>query len=162
LPAEDKEFFNMACGLPESFQSWFLITQLHVWLCMVRLKGEDIAGKNLSQALFDCFIDDVEDHIRVIGITSGSLIARSMRELLSQFYGMNLAYDEGASSNNDAVLAAALWRNLFVMKGKPEHLATMVHYVRRQLHRLDSTPSRQLLRGLFRWENPVKLSNDGA
>jgi cytochrome b pre-mRNA-processing protein 3 len=157
LPAENKKFFNVQCELPETFQTWFLITQLHVWMFIVRLKGEDSNGKSLSQALLDCFFDDIEDHIRFNGITSNSLISRNMKELLSQLYGINLAYDEGLSSGNDTVLAAALWRNLFIMKGKPEHLAIMTHYVRRQLHRLDLTLSGQLLQGLFQWEDPMKL-----
>lgn len=28
------------CQLPDTFQSWFLITHLHVWMCLVRLKQE--------------------------------------------------------------------------------------------------------------------------
>lgn len=28
------------CGLPDTFQSWFLIAQLHVWMSLVRLKAE--------------------------------------------------------------------------------------------------------------------------
>lgn len=30
--------FYRRCGLPDTMQSWFLVTQLHLWMCLVRLK----------------------------------------------------------------------------------------------------------------------------
>ena len=32
--------FFRVCDLPDTFQSWFLVTQLHVWMSLVRLKQE--------------------------------------------------------------------------------------------------------------------------
>jgi hypothetical protein len=54
-----------ACDLPPTFQSWFTITNLHVWLLTVRLRAlPQPHGTNHIQGLIDHFFLDVEDRIR--------------------------------------------------------------------------------------------------
>ena len=93
--------------------------------------------------------------------------AESTRELLSMFYGLLFAYDEGLTKSDD-VLAAAVWRNLFhsskvagmrnrtarahaVPRPAPQatanavDIAAMVEYIRSTVHALDDIDSEQLL-----------------
>lgn len=46
-------------------------------------------------------------------VKQGRLIKGYLRDMLYQYHGANLGYDEGLISDNDAILAAAIWRNLF-------------------------------------------------
>jgi cytochrome b pre-mRNA-processing protein 3 len=58
---------NIDCYLPPTFQSWFTITNLHVWLLTVRLRALPAdSGKPAVQGLIDHFFLDVEDRIRYV------------------------------------------------------------------------------------------------
>ncbi|EPS97892.1 hypothetical protein FOMPIDRAFT_16300, partial [Fomitopsis schrenkii] len=66
-PEEDKAFWQEECHLPPTFQSWFTIVNLHVWLLTVRLRAlPPPHGTNSVQALIDHFFLDVEDRVRAI------------------------------------------------------------------------------------------------
>lgn len=55
------------CHLPPTFQSWFTVVNLHVWLLTVRLRAlPPPHGMNHIQALIDHFFLDVEDRVRAI------------------------------------------------------------------------------------------------
>lgn len=55
------------CHLPPTFQSWFTVTNLHVWLLTVRLRAlPPPHGMNHIQGLIDHFFLDVEDRIRAV------------------------------------------------------------------------------------------------
>jgi cytochrome b pre-mRNA-processing protein 3 len=60
-------FTRTACHLPPTFQSWFTVTNLHIWLLTVRLRAlpNPHADEHI-QALIDHFFIDVEDRIRAI------------------------------------------------------------------------------------------------
>ena len=55
------------CHLPPTFQSWFTVTNLHVWLLTVRLRALPAEhGRHYVQALIDHFFIDIEDRIRAV------------------------------------------------------------------------------------------------
>lgn len=55
------------CHLPPTFQSWFTVTNLHIWMLTVRLRALPRGhGKPYNQALIDHFFIDVEDRIRAV------------------------------------------------------------------------------------------------
>ncbi|CAG8758132.1 957_t:CDS:2, partial [Dentiscutata heterogama] len=62
---ENREFFIDTCGLPDSFQTWFQITLLHVWMLMVRFRPEN-DGKVYMQQLVNHLFDDAEWRMREI------------------------------------------------------------------------------------------------
>lgn len=55
------------CGLSDNYQTWFAITQLHVWMLMVRLRSEG-SGKLLIQELINRFFEDAEDRMFALGV----------------------------------------------------------------------------------------------
>jgi hypothetical protein len=57
------------CNLPDNFQSWFSVTQLHVWMLMVHLRAEG-QGKLYIQELVNRFFEDAEGRIRQHGVSS--------------------------------------------------------------------------------------------
>jgi cytochrome b pre-mRNA-processing protein 3 len=102
------------CSLPPSFQTWFSITTLHVWLLSVRFRSlPPPLGRTYIQELINHFFIDVELRIRgPYAVTQGRLIKGYMKDMLEQYHGSCAAYDEGLISS-DPVLAAAVWRNVF-------------------------------------------------
>ena len=55
------------CHLPPTFQSWFTVTNLHVWMLTTRLRALPAPhGQAYIQGLIDHFFFDVEDRIRQV------------------------------------------------------------------------------------------------
>ncbi|XP_069484636.1 ubiquinol-cytochrome-c reductase complex assembly factor 1-like isoform X2 [Ambystoma mexicanum] len=152
------EFFDK-CSLPDTLNSWFLVTQLHVWMCLVRMKQEGRAGKYMCRYIVHSMWEDVEQRGKVMGIDSVSLKS-SMRTMTEHFYAAIFGYDEGILSE-DRVLGAALWRNFFSKQCEdPRQLELMVEYVRKQMQYLDSINGEDLLlTGDVTWR---PLVEDGA
>ncbi|XP_068063540.1 ubiquinol-cytochrome c reductase complex assembly factor 1 isoform X3 [Anomalospiza imberbis] len=61
-----EEFFNR-CQMPDTLNSWFLVAQLHVWMCLVRLKQEGRTGKYMCRYIVHCMWEDVEQRGKVMG-----------------------------------------------------------------------------------------------
>ncbi|KAM5135666.1 ubiquinol-cytochrome c reductase complex assembly factor 1 [Mantella aurantiaca] len=137
------EFFEK-CSLPDTLNSWFLVTQLHVWMCMVRMKQQGREGKYMCRFIVYSMWEDAEQRGKVMGIDSVTM-KKTMRALTEIFYASIFGYDEGIISD-DRVLASALWRNLFHMRcDDPRQLELMVEYVRKQMQYLDSLNGEDLL-----------------
>ncbi|GAA5909926.1 Cbp3p [Sporobolomyces salmoneus] len=107
-------FWYEECSLPPSFQTWFSITTLHVWLLSVRFRSlPSPLGHTYVQEFINHMFIDMELRIRgPYAVTQGRLIKGYMKDMLEQYHGSIAAYDEGLV-RGDAVLAAALWRNMF-------------------------------------------------
>ena len=55
------------CHLPPTFQSWFTVTNLHVWILTTRLRALPAPhGQVYIQGLIDHFFFDVEDRVRQV------------------------------------------------------------------------------------------------
>lgn len=72
-----------------------------------------------------------------------------LKDLFVRWRGLLAAYDEGVAKKNDAVLAAAVWRNLF--RGDEDvdlrHLGTVVSYLRGVLKGLEGIEDEGVARG---------------
>ncbi|KAJ7578017.1 hypothetical protein C8J56DRAFT_364189 [Mycena floridula] len=66
-PDIDPSFWKNECDLPPTFQTWFTVANLHLWLLTVRLRALSLPhGKRHVQFLLDHFFLDVEDRIRAV------------------------------------------------------------------------------------------------
>ncbi|KAL6046829.1 hypothetical protein STEG23_005102, partial [Scotinomys teguina] len=127
----DFEEFFLRCQMPDTFNSWFLITLLHVWMCLVRMKQEGRTGKYMCRIIVNFMWEDVEQRGRVMGVNS-YILKKNMAFMTNNFYAAILGYDEGILSD-DRGLAAALWRTFFNQKCEdPRQLELLVEYVRKQ------------------------------
>ncbi|EPE03487.1 beta-ketoacyl synthase [Ophiostoma piceae UAMH 11346] len=126
-----------------SFSTWTQITMLHMYLLVTRLRCFDKETYRMWQSmLVDNFFQEAEDKMDIVHhISSRGLRQRYLQDLFMVWRGVMVAYDEGLM-RGDAVLAAAVWRNMF--KAQPDvdarHLAAIVSYIRRSISRLDRTP----------------------
>uniref|UniRef100_A0A8C5T9S7 Ubiquinol-cytochrome c reductase complex assembly factor 1 n=1 Tax=Malurus cyaneus samueli TaxID=2593467 RepID=A0A8C5T9S7_9PASS len=148
-----EEFFNR-CQMPDTLNSWFLVAQLHVWMCLVRLKQEGRTGKYMCRYIVHCMWEDVEQRGKVMGVSPLSWYL-----LHVQFLIPLCTFLQGILSD-DHVLAAALWRNLFNRNcDDPRHLELLVEYVRKQVQHLDALSGEDLLlTGEVSWR-PLVESN---
>jgi len=93
-------FAFVDCHLPPTFQSWFTITNLHIWLLTVRLRAlPKEHGKHHVQALIDHFFIDVEDRIRAV--LQPSFKSLPPYTSVSSFYVNPNASKMTGSSNSD-------------------------------------------------------------
>ncbi|XP_059561964.1 ubiquinol-cytochrome-c reductase complex assembly factor 1 isoform X4 [Myotis daubentonii] len=140
----DFEEFFLRCRMPDTFNSWFLITLLHVWMCLVRMKQEGRTGKYMCRIIVHFMWEDVEQRGRVMGVNP-YILKKNMMVMTNNFYAAILGYDEGILSD-DHGLAAALWRTFFNQKCEdPRQLELLVEYVRKQIQYLDSMNGEDLL-----------------
>lgn len=136
----DFSIFFTYLKLPDTFLSWFFITELHVWMCMTRAMAEPDKrrGTYLQSELVRCLWSDTEARLKKLGSMSTSVKREAVQDLCDHFHAALLLYDEGAQGD-DKALAGALWRVMLMCEGNdPSALETLVCYVRRQMHRLDS------------------------
>ncbi|KYO40967.1 ubiquinol-cytochrome-c reductase complex assembly factor 1 isoform X2 [Alligator mississippiensis] len=140
----DYEEFFERFNMPDTLNSWFLVAQLHVWMCLVRMKQEGRTGTFMCHHIVHFMWDDVKQRGKMLGIDPSTL-RRSMRSMTENFYAAIYGYDEGILSD-DHVLAAALWRNLFNKNCEdPRQLELLVEYVRKQMQYLDAMNGDDLL-----------------
>ena len=61
------KFWYETSGLPPTFQTWFQITQLHLWMLMVRMRAlpKDV-GHHYQQQITNHFFNDAEARLRVV------------------------------------------------------------------------------------------------
>jgi cytochrome b pre-mRNA-processing protein 3 len=55
-------------NLPDTFHTWFLVTELHVWMLMVRLMNEGKEGRLIRNGLVNALWDDVEQRSKQLGV----------------------------------------------------------------------------------------------
>jgi cytochrome b pre-mRNA-processing protein 3 len=126
--------------LPPTFSTWSQVTMLHMYLIYARLRNLDRdLARSWQAQLADHFFFDAEERMDVNhGISSRALRHKYLKDLFVQWRGIIAAYDEGLVKG-DAVLASALWRNLF--KGREDvdlrDLAAIVSWMRLSLKMLD-------------------------
>ena len=141
LPEWQSRFMliRTALGLRPSFNNWAQITFIHMFMLQVRFRM--LANPHATtwiQHLTNHAFYAAEDRLVVWHkIHSASIRQKYLKDTFAQWRGVLLAYDEGLMKG-DAVLAAAIWRNL--LSGKEdvdfEKLAQITAYMRREIRKL--------------------------
>ena len=150
-------FYYETLGLPQSFAQWFQITLLHYWILQVRIRAMPFKyGRDYQQKLIDRFFKDMELRFaEELGINSGSVREKYLKDFHKQLLGAVFSYDEGLLTD-DMTLAAALWRNVF--NGDPNvdirHVEALLVHVRQQLYVLSKMLDRQFGFGYFEFVAP--------
>jgi cytochrome b pre-mRNA-processing protein 3 len=135
---------------------------LHMYLIAARVRDLPTAevAKAWQQQLVDHFFWDMEERMDTVhNLSSRGLRQRYLKEVFIEWRGIMVSYDEGLVKG-DAVLAAAVWRNVY--KGSSDvdvrHLAAIVSWMRLSLRHLDQIQDEMLFvqaaEVLTRW--PVK------
>lgn len=155
--------FFKELGLLPTFSTWSQVTFLHMYLLTVRLRAlptrESI--QTYSRHLIDHFSHNAEHRMDVMhDLGSRSVRNKYLKDLFIQWRGIIAAYDEGLIKG-DAVLGAAVWRNLW--KASPTgpdgkeidwtKVAWVVAYMRRVLSELSKMDEADLVIALSYGDN---------
>lgn len=145
-------------GLTPTFNTWAQVTFLHMYLLTARIRyaPEPYASQWLQQ-LNDHFFMEAEHRMTIFHNLSSRMIRNKyLKELYNQWRGVTGAYDEGLIKG-DAVLAAAVWRNVF--KGQADvdwrNVALVVSFMRRGLRALDGAPDSTIAKGMIKFGSPM-------
>lgn len=115
---------------PNSFNTWFLIVELHVWMLSVRAMAEPENGEVIRNAIIEAMWQDASYRAKKLSRTRQSLIRKQIEELSGQFQYAILAYDEGLMTT-DMRLASALWERYFNRNSDDfDQIELLVKYVR--------------------------------
>ncbi|KAL5117594.1 Ubiquinol-cytochrome C chaperone [Pleosporales sp. CAS-2024a] len=127
-------------GLQPNFSNWAHITFIHMYMLQVRFRMfPETHAPVWIQHLTNHAFYAAEDRLVVWHkFNANSLRQKYLKDMFSQWRGVLLSYDEGLIKG-DAILAAALWRNLLGSREDIdfEKLAQIVGYMRREMKRLD-------------------------
>lgn len=133
--------FFTAFNMPNTFNSWFVITELHVWMLLLRAMaegsevGED--GRHMRNCIVEALWNDVNTRAKKLGAHNPSGTRRQIQILSQQFQASLITYDEGILAD-DKILAGALWRRFFEKNCESYvDLEKLVEYVRAQVKMLD-------------------------
>ncbi|KAI0118897.1 hypothetical protein GGR51DRAFT_137592 [Nemania sp. FL0031] len=144
---EGKGMWHDDFKLPPTFSTWSQVTMLHMYLVFARLRNLDRdAARSWQAQLVDHFFFDAEERMDLDhGISSRALRGRYLKDLFVQWRGIVAAYDEGIAKG-DAVLASAVWRNVFKAREDicVRDLAAIVSWMRLSLKMLDQMPDEAL------------------
>lgn len=144
-------------GLEVTFNSWAQVLYLHMWLLTVRLRCfPEQYVKDWHQNLLDHFFYAAEDRMATWhGMVARGVRNKNLKDLWTQWRGVQLAYDEGLIKG-DAVMATAIWRNVF--KASPQvdisDLAQVTGYVYRELQTLGRLDDMTITRGDVKFGDP--------
>ncbi|KDN44133.1 hypothetical protein K437DRAFT_225117 [Tilletiaria anomala UBC 951] len=144
-----KDFWYHDAGLPATYQTWFHITYLHVWLLHVRFRSlasppcPPGAAQAYAQELINHFFIDAESRMRQrFGVQTARLVKGYMKDMHTQQRGALVGLDQSlaaAALHDDTQLAAALWRNIWGAGGFGGHVGG----VKRKIKGIDRTEKGQ-------------------
>lgn len=142
------EFFR----LPDTLFSFYLVIQLHVWMCQTRSMSEGSEGRILRNEIVERMWQDLDVRLGYVEVYAGSKRKEILEDLLFHHQCAILSYDEGLLTD-DKTLANALWRTLFSKSEvDPVVLENSVKYVRTQMAHLRTIGARDwCLDGHFDW-----------
>ena len=126
-------------GLDVTFNAWAQVVMLHMYVLTVRLRGFPAEhAKIWHQNLLDHFFYAAEDRMAVWhGMSARGVRNKYLKDLWHQWRGLLLSYDEGLIKG-DAVMAAAVWRNMFKASEDADvgDVSMVTAYLRRELRRV--------------------------
>ena len=133
-----------------------------MYLLTVRLRLFPAAhAHHWHQNLLDHFFYAAEDRMAVWhNMSARGIRNKYLKDLWQQWRGLLLSYDEGLIKG-DAVLATAVWRNMF--KGKDDvdlaDVALVTAYMRRQLKMLDEMDDGQIASGEVAFQSAAEMKS---
>ncbi|OJD34886.1 ubiquinol-cytochrome c [Diplodia corticola] len=143
-------------GLTPTFNTWAQITFLHMYALTTRIRQfPKEHAPAWHQHLLDHFFYEAENKMVIHhNMQARGIRNRYLQDLFIQWRGVMAAYDE-ALVKGDAMMAAALWRNIWKADEiNPSGLATVVSYLRREIQRLENISDEDFTSGQVSFGGP--------
>jgi len=146
--------FYAELGAPDTIEGRFELYTLHVVLLLHRLRGEGGEAARVAQALFDAYLQALDDALREMGV--GDLaVAKKMRRLGEAFYGRAKAYQTVLADGDMEELDALIRRTIYVgaVDASSDQL---VSYVQRCEAMLAKLPVDEVIAAKLNWPEIVR------
>lgn len=141
--------FYADLDVPDTNEGRFELYTLHLALVLRRLKRQGAWAEEVSQALFDRYIDALDDGLREIGVGDLS-VGRKMRKLGEALYGRLKHYDEALAGDGLEPLIA---RTIYAGRDGAD-AGPLASYMREADAALTATPLAQVIDGELAWPHP--------
>ncbi|KAL8958271.1 MAG: hypothetical protein Q9193_004642 [Seirophora villosa] len=153
-----KGWWYESLGLTPTFNNWAQVTFLHMYILTVRLRAfPAAAAPSWHQHLLDHFFYAAEDRmVREHNVYSRMIRNKYLKDLFTQWRGILAAYDEGLVKG-DAVLAAAVWRNVFNAQEDVDlrGVGAVVCYMRGVMQGLEAVGDEEIGKGDVEFGDPA-------
>lgn len=137
---------------PDTVMGRFDVLILHVFLLCHRLGVEGQAkADNLSQEVFDCFVENLETALRELGIGDSS-VPKKKKKLVRSFYGCVEDFNGPLKLRDPALLAEAI-SNRFYDKGNLEMSNQLAEYCCAASDQLAQSEIDKFYQGDLSWTN---------
>lgn len=152
--------FYQSLGVPDTLDGRFEMLALHTFLVLNRLKRAEAEDKDLAQAVFDVFFQDMDESLREMG--AGDLgVGRRVKAMAQAFYGRISAYETGLAEGTTA-LQAAIARNAYgTAEARPDQVLALANYLQSEVDRMAAGPLTELRAGRLTF-GPLPESPDAA
>ncbi|MFG1428099.1 ubiquinol-cytochrome C chaperone family protein [Roseixanthobacter glucoisosaccharinicivorans] len=149
-------------AVPDTIEGRFELVLLHTFLVCHRLKSGDEASRDMSQMVFDAFLDDMDRTLREMGVGDLS-VPKRMKKIGQAFYGRAGVFDAALQADAaPGALDEAVARNVYEVE--PAALGTpgkaLATYVRQAVAVLAATPAEVFARGEVHF--PAPNAGEGA
>jgi cytochrome b pre-mRNA-processing protein 3 len=134
---------------PDTVEGRFELYTLHVVLLLHRLKGLDVETAAIAQALFDAYLQALDDALREMGVGDLS-VAKKMRKLGEAFYGRAKAYEAALTAADPGELNALIGRTIYADVVNPP-LARLTAYIQRCVETLAALPLEEVIAAHLTW-----------
>jgi cytochrome b pre-mRNA-processing protein 3 len=158
LPEAAEAWWFTGLNLPPTFSTWSQVTFLHLYVVVTQLRAvlpSESEFQDYHRYLIEHFSREAEDKMVLLhNLNAQGIRSRYLKDLLLQWRGILVSYDEG-QVKGDAVLASAIWRNLFRADENVdwEKVAAVVAYLRLAIRKVGSMSMDQLISGLDKKTN---------
>jgi cytochrome b pre-mRNA-processing protein 3 len=142
--------FYAAMGAPDTVEGRFELYSLHVALLLRRLKGQGPQAAETAQALFDAYVQALDDALREMGVGDLS-VGKKMRKLGEAFYGRVKNYDEAFEALPDRGPLTAIIGRTVLMDDAGADAGPLIDYAAMAMAGLDAAPLAALLQGDAPW-----------
>jgi len=151
--------FYQNYNVPDTVNARFEMLVLHVVIVLDRLRREAAPIAALGQGIFDQFCDDMDGHLREMGVGDLS-VPTKMRRIGEAFYGRQAAYEAALAARGQ--LAEVLSRTVFGVDREPDPGALrLAAYAREAVGHLAAQDASRIGRSELTFPDPDQITVRG-
>lgn len=110
--SRDGRFYSQY-GVPDNLDGRFELLVMHLYLLLERLQRESREYRQISQQVFDAFIDDMDSALRELGV-GDQTVPKKIARMTQVFYGRTRAYRNAWMGDDvPGALQVVIDRNMF-------------------------------------------------